>query len=283
MSKKIIADKPRIWKPIESQVILWRGCDSGGVLPRHAHEEFQLVFSQTIPYQFSYRRNNTILPPRHIGVIQSGEPHASQSQDSTGHTLRLMFFSPDVLCTTARMLDNDYKTPILPNLVISDTRLVEQFLYMHRSLEGNSSQLERESLVFGFLTQLILKNSENPSNLHQYQEPTIVQQVREYIQDNYAENISLTYLGQMINRTPAHLVRVFSAEVGLPPHVYQTQVRIARAKTLLMQGRTIVDVAQATGFADHAHFSRHFKRLNGVTPSIFRQNIKNVQDLPNRF
>jgi transcriptional regulator GlxA family with amidase domain len=45
-----------------------------------------------------------------------------------------------------------------------------------------------------------------------------------------------------------------------------------------MQGYGIADVAQATGFADHAHFTRHFKRLNGVTPKIYRQNVNNVQD-----
>jgi AraC-like DNA-binding protein len=271
--------KPKIWQPIPLQVTLWRGCDSGGVLPRHAHEEFQIVMSETVPYEFSYRHSNTVLPPRHLGVIQSSEPHASRSEDFTGQTLRLMFFSPEVLRATAEMLE-DFEVPVLPNLIVSDISTVERFLHMHNTLEETSSQLECETLVFEFLTQLIVRCAENPLNLQELREPAIVQQMREYLEDNYAENVSLTQLAQLVDRTPAHLVRVFSAEVGLPPHVYQTQIRIARAKTLLMQGHAIVDVAQATGFADHAHFSRQFKRLNGVAPKIYRQNIKNVQDLP---
>jgi AraC-like DNA-binding protein len=248
------------------------------VLPRHAHEEFQIVLSETVAYEFGYRHSNTLLKPRHLGVIQSGEPHASRSEDSTGEALRLMFFSPDILSVTAEMLE-DSKLPVLPNLIISDVSTVEQFLYMHTTLEETSSQLECEALIFGFLTQLIVRCAENPPNLQELREPAIVQQAREYLEDNYAENISLTQLAHLVDRTPAHLVRVFAAEVGLPPHVYQTQVRIARAKTLLMQGYAVADVAQATGFADHAHFSRQFKRLNGVTPKTYRQNIKNVQDL----
>ena len=274
----VYSDKPRIWQPIPSRVTLWRGCDSGGVLPRHAHEEFQIVLSE-MPYTFSYRRSNTILPPRHLGVIQSGEPHASRSDDSTGRTLRLMFFSPEILLTIAETLKGYSESPVLPNLVTSDTLLVEQFLHIHTTLEGNSSQLECESLVFEFLTQLILRCAENPPNLQELQEPAIVKQIREYLEDNYAENVSLTQLAQIVERTPAHLVRVFSAEVGLPPHAYQIQVKIARAKTLLMKGRAVADVAQATGFADQAHFSRQFKRLNGVTPMTYRRHIKNVQDL----
>ena len=274
----IPSEKPKIWQPIPSQVTLWQGCDSGGVLPRHAHEEFQIVLSRSVPYEFSYRRSNTILPPRHLGVIQSGEPHASRSEDFTGQTLRLMFFSPEISFTAAEMLQ-EYQSPVLSNLVISDAAIVEQFLHMHTTLTEKSSQLECETLIFGFLIQLILRCAENPPNLQEWQEPAIVKQVRDYLQDNYAENVSLSQLAEIVDRSPAHLVRVFSAEVGLPPHVYQTQIRIARAKTLLMQGYAIVDVAQATGFADHAHFSRKFKQLNGVTPKVYRQNVKNVQDL----
>jgi AraC-like DNA-binding protein len=275
---KVRSETPKIWQPIASQVTLWQGCDSGGVLPRHAHEEFQIVLSKSVPYEFSYRRSKTILPPRHLGVIQSGEPHASRSDDSTGQTLRLMFFSPEILFTAAEMLE-EFKSPVLPNLVISEAAIVEQFLHLHTTLTEKSSQLECETLIFEFLTQLILRCAENPPNLQEWQETRIVKQVRDYLQDNYAENVSLSHLAEMVDRTAAHLVRVFTAKVGLPPHVYQTQVRIARAKTLLMQGYAIADVAQATGFADHAHFSRQFKRLNGVTPKMYRQNIKNVQDL----
>lgn len=276
--EKIQSEKLKIWQPIPSQVTLWQGCDSGGVLPRHAHEEFQIVLSKSVPYEFSYRRSTTTLPPRHLGVLQSGEPHASRSEDSTGQTLRLMFFSPEILFATAEMLE-EFKSPVLPDLVISDAAIVERFLHLHTTLTEKSSQLENETLIFGFLTQLILRCAENPPLLQELQEPTIVKQIRDYLQDNYAENVSLSQLAEIVDRTPAHLVRVFSAEVGLPPHVYQTQIRIARAKTLLMQGYAIADVAQATGFADHAHFSRQFKRLNGVTPKNYRQNIKNVQDL----
>jgi AraC-like DNA-binding protein len=275
--EKVNSKEPKIWQPIPSQVTLWRGCDSGGVLPRHAHEEFQIVLSESVPYEFSYRRSTAILPPRHLGVIQSGEPHASRSDDFTGQTLRLMFFSPEILLAAAEMLEQ-FELPVLPNLILSDVACVEQFLHLHITLAEVPSQLECETLIFGFLTQLILRCAENPPNSQELQEPAIVKQIRDYLRENYAENVSLTQLAQLVNRTPAHLVRVFSAEIGLPPHVYQTQVRIARAKTLLMQGYAIADVAQVTGFADQAHFSRQFKRLNGITPSIYRQNIKNVQD-----
>jgi transcriptional regulator GlxA family with amidase domain len=64
----------------------------------------------------------------------------------------------------------------------------------------------------------------------------------------------------------------------MPPHAYQIQVRLLRAKKLLRSGRHPADVAYATGFADQSHFSRHFKRLMGLTPARYAGRSKNVQD-----
>lgn len=191
-----------------------------------------------------------------------------------------MFFKPDLLhCLATETAGSDQTVPVFPNLVVSDQNLVQLFLQMHTTLEGETSRLERESLVREFLTQLILRCVENPPVIQELgKERQFVKLVREYLKDNYVENVSLLQLAQMVGLSPEHLVRLFTAEIGLPPHTYQTQVRIARAKTLLAKGDSIADVAQKTGFADQAHFTRHFKRLNGVTPRIYQQHIKNVQD-----
>jgi AraC-like DNA-binding protein len=78
--------------------------------------------------------------------------------------------------------------------------------------------------------------------------------------------------------SPFHLNRLFCREIGMPPHAFQTQVRIARAKTLLRQGLPITGVAMQTGFADQSHLTRHFKRLLKLTPGQYREDSKNVQD-----
>ena len=80
--------------------------------------------------------------------------------------------------------------------------------------------------------------------------------------------------------SPYHFVRSFSAEVGMPPHVYQLRRRIAAAKRLLTGGATIADVAAATGFADQSHLTNRFKAVVGVTPGAFRKKSKNLQDAP---
>ena len=96
-----------------------------------------------------------------------------------------------------------------------------------------------------------------------------VRRAREYIEQRYADNILLDDLARAVNQSPFHLLRVFRAEVGLPPHAYLTQVRVRHAKRLLASGLSIAEAAALTGFSDQSHLTRHFKRLIGMTPGQF--------------
>jgi AraC-like DNA-binding protein len=62
--------------------------------------------------------------------------------------------------------------------------------------------------------------------------------------------------------------------VGLPPHAYQTKLRLARAKTLLAQGYDVGYVSSETGFFDQSHFSQQFKRCYLVTPGSYRKAVR---------
>jgi transcriptional regulator GlxA family with amidase domain len=94
--------------------------------------------------------------------------------------------------------------------------------------------------------------------------------------ERFTENISLEQLAALVNLSPYRLNRVFSQEVGVPPHAFLNQVRVWRAKAQLAKGMAIAQVAVETGFYDQAHLTRHFKRLLGYTPGIL-QDGKNVQ------
>ena len=71
---------------------------------------------------------------------------------------------------------------------------------------------------------------------------------------------------------PYHFARLFKAGTRLPPHQYVIARRVERAKELL-RGRDrppLAEVATEVGFSDQSHFTRHFRRLVGVTPRRFR-------------
>ena len=99
---------------------------------------------------------------------------------------------------------------------------------------------------------------------------TELQRAMTFIQDNLASDLSLDTIAREAGLSSYHFARLFAEAFGVPPHQYVIQTRIERAKTLITQScLSLGEVAQHVGFSDQSHFTRHFKRLVGITPHAF--------------
>jgi AraC family transcriptional regulator len=96
--------------------------------------------------------------------------------------------------------------------------------------------------------------------------------VIEYIHGRLDAELSLDHLAAVAHMSAYHFSRLFKNSTGLPPHQYVISRRVERAKELLRERRRppLSEIATEVGFADQSHFTRHFKRLVGVTPRLFR-------------
>jgi AraC family transcriptional regulator len=94
----------------------------------------------------------------------------------------------------------------------------------------------------------------------------------EYIEEHLDSEIALDDLAAVAHLSAYHFARLFRAATGLPPHQFVIARRVERAKQLLRgaDDLSLAQVAARVGFWDQGHFTRHFKRLVGVTPGRFR-------------
>jgi len=99
--------------------------------------------------------------------------------------------------------------------------------------------------------------------------PPTLARALDYARDHLAERIPLQTLADLTGLSLWRFSIVFRQQMGVPPHRYISQLRIARACELLRQGVSAAAVADACGFYDQSHFSRHFKHQCGVTPGRF--------------
>ncbi len=94
-----------------------------------------------------------------------------------------------------------------------------------------------------------------------------------FIHANYARELSLSDIAESVHVSAFHLARLFKQSLGVSPHQYLIRLRVNNARWLLSAGsgeRSLAEVAAAVGFADQSHFTRHFKRMTGMTPGQFR-------------
>ena len=154
--------------------------------------------------------------------------------------------------------------------MILDNSLAQLFLRFHQGSECGVSQLTQYEQLQFFLLTLIQRYSDNSSTVKApKQERAAVRKARDYLNEHYAEHVTLKQLAQIANLSPSYFSRVFKAEVGVSLPHYQTQIRVGRAKALLIQGMPIKQVAAETGFVDQSHLSRQFKRFVHVTPGKY--------------
>jgi len=250
-------------------------------LPKHSHVEYQICLSLDFPGVYGYRGASHAVPVGSLSVVHPGEVHSARDpvERRTPSSFRMMYAEPGMLARAATEVTGRKEAePFFRDPIVQDKSLARDFLRLHVALEGAAPALEQDVLLLCVLTRLVerhagVRPSPGPAREHH----RAVKLAREYLEENLGRSISLAELAGVTNLSPFHLARVFRKEVGMPPHAYQAQRRVGRARGLLLRGWPAAKVAQETGFADQSHLIRHFKRLVGVTPGRYAQQSKNVQ------
>jgi AraC-like DNA-binding protein len=236
------------------------------------HEGFAIAVVEEGAAASTHRGSLLVAPPGSLIVINPGEVHTGYPANEIGYTYRAMF--PDVTLlqwVVSQMTGRSRDIPHFSTPIIQDRQLAQLICNFHTVLERPASKLKQESLLLETFARLLSQYADYCSVSSSVgREHQAVKQVREYLEAYYAKNLSLERLADIANLSPFYLVRVFSNEVGLPPHAYLTQVRVWRAKKLLSLGWPIAQVASETGFMDQSHLNRQFKRFSGITPGQCR-------------
>lgn len=97
----------------------------------------------------------------------------------------------------------------------------------------------------------------------------LARRLRERLHDTYTEKVDLDAAARDLGVSKPHLIRTFTAEVGLPPYEYLTHLRIERTRQLIAAGVGLADAAVTVGYSDQAQMHRHFRRITRVTPGAY--------------
>lgn len=125
--------------------------------------------------------------------------------------------------------------------------------------------------ITDLLTDLIISNNE------QYQSTSrsdLIDDVLSYIRDNLYEPLRLNDLADRISLSPYYFTRVFKKETGFTPHEYIIKARVNAAKFYLKTSTyPIKEICFNCGFTSESSFCTTFKKLEGMTPSDFRNQL----------
>lgn len=99
----------------------------------------------------------------------------------------------------------------------------------------------------------------------------IVKNALQYMEEHYQEKISLSLVAEKTYVSQWHLSKLLNKQEGKNFSEILNQIRISHARELLKNPEyRIADVAEMVGFMDVAHFSRVFKKIEGISANEYR-------------
>lgn len=113
----------------------------------------------------------------------------------------------------------------------------------------------------------------NMGETHEKLRPYVeMNEVLEYIRLHYASPIRIEGLAKLVHLSAGQFERNFKKIFGISPkqHILNVRVRAA-GRQLRTTHDTVASIAMDTGFYDHSHFCRCFKKEMGISPSEYRR------------
>ncbi len=104
-----------------------------------------------------------------------------------------------------------------------------------------------------------------------------VERAIQYLADNLTEQPTLAQLAKHLNLSPFHLQRLFCRWAGVSPKRFLQVLTLERAKTLLRESRSVLEVADRLGLSSASRLYDHFVEIESVTPGSFKVRGEGLQ------
>lgn len=125
--------------------------------------------------------------------------------------------------------------------------------------------------IFYAICHSVISSVTASNNVPQPTAPSVPEMAKALIDAQYTHLTSIVTIARRVGVTPEYLATAFRSRYGLSPQAYLTNVRLARAKALLVTGVSVKEVCYSVGYRDPNYFATLFRRKEGVTPSSMHQ------------
>ena len=205
--------------------------------------------------------------------INCQKPYAHTTDSNNLWTLRwIHFYGPSLSSIYDKYCERGGRPTFIP---AKDTRQEIDSVWKQLMATARSADYMRDMRINQLLSELmvcIMSESWHPEDKRQAPKRTSVIEIKEYLDNHYAERIVLDNLSAMFFIDKYYLAKSFKNQFGLSITTYLQNIRITKAKQLLrFSTKTVEEIGLEVGLGAPAYFSRVFKNVEGVSPSKYRE------------
>ncbi|MGR7028200.1 helix-turn-helix domain-containing protein [Geodermatophilus sp. URMC 62] len=232
--------------------------------PSHTHDTWTLLIVDDGMVRYGLDRYEHGAVQAWVTLLPPDVPHDGRPVGPEGFRKRVLYLERDVL-------DDGLIGAAVDEPSLADPLLRYRVHQLHQVLTYRSEDLEAHSRLVLIRERLLQHLGAKPrAAATRSRDPGVAQALRDLLDARVEQGVSLGEAAEILDeRHPAHLVRTFRREFGIPPHLYLTGRRVDLARRFLLSGHTPAQAATMAGFYDQSHLARHFRRFLGISPAHY--------------
>jgi AraC-like DNA-binding protein len=236
--------------------------------PRHTHDQYGIGVVDAGGHASWSDRGQVEAGPGSLICVNPGEVHDGRAVGRGWRTWRLLYIEPETMrAECADALDEAAGTFVFGSPVFSDERV-------RRLFDAAFTARGRMAAETAFLTLVAHLRAHSTLAPRASREPApCIRRARDRIDADPSSQLTLAQLAREARVSRYQLIRGFVRELGLTPHAYIVQQRLALVRRLLRARRPAAEAALLAGFCDQSHMTRCFVRQFGVPPGRYSSSL----------
>jgi AraC-like DNA-binding protein len=232
----------------------------GQAFSPHRHDTYAIGITLSGIQTFHFRGERWHCLPGQCHILHPDETHDGAAGNEQGFGYRMIYLAPWLVQEALR----GRPLPFVGCPVVEAARLSGSRFDIW-NLETDFDEVARTDLVVAATNLLVDAASDGATQ----RSPLAVgrlSRVRDVIAAAPAERHSMQALERLAGLDRWTLARQFRAAFGTSPSRFRTMRQLDQVRHMLRTGASLSEAANAAGFADQSHMSRHFKSAYGFTP-----------------
>lgn len=243
--------------------------------PKHVHDQYGIGVVDAGGHASASDRRQVEAGPGQLIFVNPGEVHDGRAIGGRPRAWRMLYFDPALIEQARADIADGARRPLtFASAVFGDERVRRRFeaaFAAFTAADGPIAAMARETALLRLVDSVGL-NATAVARAPARNEASI-RRARERIEAEPAAQWSLRDLAAEAGVGRLALIRGFARELGLTPHAYILQRRIAHARRLIRGGQAPAQAALQAGFYDQSHLNRCFVRQFGVTPRRYARGL----------
>lgn len=245
----------------------------------HLHDAYEIYVFLNGKADFYVEQNRYPLRRGTLLLLNSREIHRYIVHDQTPYERISTHFDPVPVRSFCAGKSNllscfeDRPNAAANTTLLNETELSEYIALtdkLHQAMAAD--EFGSDTLAASYLLQLLVlvnRYFHTSSPLPDHTVPKPSYQVMQYINAHIGERFTVKELADHFYLSPSYLSRQFHQQTGCSLQEYLILKRIALAKALLAEGKSVSAACDESGFQDYSNFIRTFKKYSGISPGQY--------------